>query len=166
MTRRPTTSMMATKATTLPTVIASGSARVTQSVPPSALEQAGERRQQDQHQDRRDVLDDQPADRDAAALGLDQAALLHRPQQHDGAGDREREPEHQTAAERPAQRMSQRHPEQGRDRDLSDGSRDRDRAHRQQVAEREMQADAEHQQDHPDLGELIGDVLIRDDSPA
>ena len=29
-----------------------------------------------------------------------------------------------------------------------------------------MQADAEHQQDDADLGELVGDALVGDESPA
>ena len=36
------------------------------------------------------------------------------------------------------------------------------RPHREQVFEREMQADAEHQQDHADLGELVRDPLVGD----
>ena len=34
--------------------------------------------------------------------------------------------------------------------------------HREQVLEREMQADAEHQQDDADLGELAGEILVGD----
>ena len=41
------------------------------------------------------------------------------------------------------------------------GARDRDAADRQEVAEREVDADPEHQQDDPDLGELGGDLRDR-----
>ena len=49
-------------------------------------------------------------------------------------------------------------------RDLHERAGHRDRAHRQQVAQREMQADAEHQQDDADLGQLAGEVLIGDEA--
>ena len=42
----------------------------------------------------------------------------------------------------------------------------RDAPDREQVFEREMQADAEHQQDHTDLGELVRDALVGDVSRA
>ena len=48
----------------------------------------GDGRQQDQNEDHQQVLDDQPADRDMAALGLDQAPLLQGASQHDRTGDR------------------------------------------------------------------------------
>ena len=35
---------------------------------------------------------------------------------------------------------------------------------RHQVADREVQADAEHQQDHADLGELAGEVGVGDEA--
>ena len=40
----------------------------------------------------------------------------------------------------------------------------RDGAHRQQILERELQPDAEHQQDDADLGELVGDALVGDEA--
>ena len=86
------------------------------------------------------------------------AALLERAQQHDRAGDREREAEHEPAAERqPQPRRDDRMPSAVADDDLADRARARRCAHRQQVLEREVQADAEHQQDHADLGELGGE---------
>ena len=72
-----------------------------------------------------------------------------------------RETEHQAGAERPAQQHARAPmPSSGRDRDLHDRARDRDRLHLQQIVEREMQADAEHQQDDADFGELVGDLLV------
>ena len=38
------------------------------------------------------------------------------------------------------------------------------RAHRQKIAQREMHADAEHQQDHTDLGQFVRDRLIADET--
>ena len=37
-------------------------------------------------------------------------------------------------------------------------------AHGQQVLEREMEPDAEHQQDDAELGELVGEVLVGDEA--
>ena len=48
-----------------------------------AVDDLGQHRQQHQRQHHRDVLDDQPADGDAAALGLDQAPFLQGAQQDD-----------------------------------------------------------------------------------
>ena len=131
---------------------------------PAALEHAGERRQQHQRQHHGEVLDDEPADRDAAALGVEQPALLQRAQQHDGARDRQREAEDEAGAERPAQPPAERHAERRRDGDLRRGAGDGDGADRKQVLEREMQADAEHQQDDADFGELVGNALIGDEA--
>ncbi len=48
--------------------------------------------------------------------------------------------------------------------DLHHRAGNRDAAHRQQVAERKMQADAEHQEDHADLGELGRQRLVGDEA--
>ena len=48
----------------------------------------------------------------------------------------------------------ERHAERRGDRDLDHRARHRDPAHLEQVVEREVQTDAEHQQHHADLGEL------------
>ena len=160
MTRLPTISISATKAATL----AERDARIGQRPrcgdarrPRSPSDDAGERRQQHEREDHREVLDDQPADGDAAALGLDQAALLQRAQQHDRAGDRQREAEHEARADRPAE-----HPGRGAMPSTvalaictsAPGmaiARTDSRS-----SQREVQADAEHQQDDADLGEVLG----------
>ncbi|MNZ75809.1 hypothetical protein D3C78_942960 [compost metagenome] len=49
-----------------------------------AAQRAGQRRQQHQGEDHRQVLDDQPADGDAPALGIDDPALFEGAQQHHG----------------------------------------------------------------------------------
>ena len=56
--------------------------------------------------------------------------------------------------------------EQRGDGDLHDRAGNGDGAHRQQILQRKMQADAEHQQDDADFGQLVGDALVGDDSPA
>ena len=57
-----------------------------------------------------------------------------------------------------------RHAERGRDGDLHDRAGQRDPAHRQQVVQREVQADAEHQQHHADLGELARELDVGDEA--
>ncbi len=162
MTRWPITSMKSTNAPTLPSVMASGSAMPTKPRAGLAFQKSRQRRQQHQRQHHGEVLDDQPADRDASALGVDQPPLLQRAQQHDGGGDRQRETEHEPAAERPAKPGRKADAHQRRRDDLHDRAGHGDRAHRQQVLQREMQADAEHQQDDADLGELVGEMLVGD----
>ena len=50
--------------------------------------------------------------------------------------------------------MDQHRPERRGDGDLPDGARHRDAAHREQVAQREVEAHSEHEEDDADLGEL------------
>jgi hypothetical protein len=126
------------------------------------VERGRQRRQHHEREDHGDVLDDQPADGDAPAIGLEQAALLQGPQQHDRARHRQRQAEDDAGPDRPAEPPRQAHPEEGRGRDLEHRTGNRDRPHRQQVREREMQADAKHQQDDADLGQFIRHALVRD----
>ena len=52
--------------------------------------------------------------------------------------------------------------ERRRDQSLRQSAGNGDGADRQQIVEREMEPDAEHQQNDADLGELVGDVLVGD----
>ena len=54
------------------------------------------------------VLDDEPADRDPALRRVELVAVHERPQQDDGAGDRDGEAEDEPAADPPAQRHAER----------------------------------------------------------
>src|SRR3546814_1007552 len=74
------------------------------------------------------------------------------PDEDDGARDRKREAEDEALARSPPQRPRQGHAEERCYRDLDHGPGDGDVLHREQISQREMQADAEHQKDHPDLG--------------
>ena len=65
---------------------------------------------------------------------------------------------------RPAQQQAEARADRGGDGDLHDRARDRDRLDVQQVAQREVQADAEHQQDHADLGQLRRQGLVGDEA--
>ena len=54
-----------------------------------------QRRNQHQHDDREDVLDDQPAHRDVAVDGVEHAVVRQHAHQHDGAGHRHGHAQHQ-----------------------------------------------------------------------
>ena len=115
--------------------------------------------------DHRDVLDDQPADRDAAALGLDQPALLQGAQQHHGAGDRQapgRTPGRRRTVQPSACASAM--PSSVATAICTTAPGIAMRSDRQQVLQREMQADAEHQQDDADLGELVRELLVGDEA--
>ena len=127
-------------------------------------QQAGQCRQQHQGQDHGEILDDEPADRDAAAFAVEQVPLLERAQEHDGARHRQRQAEDETAADRPTHRPGQADPEERRQGDLRDGAGNGDRPDRKQVLEGEVQADAEHEQDDADLREFAGERLIGDEA--
>ena len=57
-------------------------------------------------------------------------------------------------------------PEGRGDQALARAPRDGDPPHGEQLLEVEVQADAEHQQDDADLGELLGQVLVGDEARA
>ena len=125
-----------------------------------ATQHHGEGRQQHQRQHHGKVLDDQPADGDAAVGTFQQVALLQGLQEHDGAGHREAEPDHQAGAQWPAPQPAQADAQGGRENDLEDGARHGEPSHRQQVGRGEVQPDAEHQQDDADLGQLHGKLAV------
>ena len=96
------------------------------------------------------------------ALGIEQPALLKQAQQHDGARNRQSDAEDKSRARGPAPPPADGHAERRRHRGLGESAGNGDSADRKEVVEREVQADPEHQQDHADFGELIGDALIGD----
>ena len=129
---------------------------------PGAFEHAGEHRQQHQHQHHAEVLDDEPADGDAPALGVKQPPLLEEAQQHHGAGDGQRDAEDEAGTRRPALPPADGHAQWRRHQRLCERAGNSDGADREQVFERKMQAHSEHQQDDADFGELIGSALVSD----
>ena len=68
---------------------------------------AEECRHQHQHQHRQQVLHDQPADRDVAGRGVQVPAVGQDADQHDRAGDRQRNAEHEPGAPGPAEPMGE-----------------------------------------------------------
>ena len=130
-----------------------------------AAERFGERRQQHEHQDHREVLDDQPADGDAAV----------RRRQRSPRSSSALSSTTVLATDRLSPRISA--PPSGQPHsiaiaapiavaidDLANRTGDGDPPHGHEVGEREMQADAEHQQDHADLGELSRHRRIGDEA--
>src|SRR5829696_5028028 len=93
---------------------------------------------------------------------INQPTLLQGAQDHHGRGDRERQSEHQAGTDRPAERPGERHTERRHQDDLDEGARDRDGADREKVLQREMQPDAEHQEDDAELRELVGELDVAD----
>ena len=132
---------------------------------PSRRASGAMRRQQDEHDDREQVLDDEPADRDAALGRVEVAAVHERPEQDHGAGDRDGQAEDEPATDAPAEGQ----PETRRRASVATriwpmAPGDGDGPHGQQVADREVDADPEHQQDHAELGQLGGDGLVGDEA--
>ncbi|KAG1190175.1 hypothetical protein G6F35_013970 [Rhizopus arrhizus] len=127
-------------------------------------EYTGQHRHHHQRQHTGQVFHDQPADRDLAAHGFQQAAFLHGPKQHHGAGGGQRETEDDTVQGRPAHQPGHAPAEQGGHRDLADGAGNGDRLARHQVLQREVQANAEHQQHHAQFGQLVGQRLVGDEA--
>jgi hypothetical protein len=128
-----------------------------------AAERLGQRRQQHQHQQHHDVLDDEPADGDTPVDGVERVAGFERAQHHDGARHRDRKPEHQRGARHPAPQQPERRAQAGGNGDLHDRAGNGEPAYRQQVVERKMQPDAEHQQHHAVLGQLAGEPDVGDE---
>jgi hypothetical protein len=124
----------------------------------------GERGQQHQREHGEEVLDDQPSHRDAPVGGIEQPAVFQCSEQHHGARDRETEPEDDAGAPGPAPQPREQGAEEGSRRDLHGRARQRDPADRQQVVEGEVDPHTEHQQDHADLGELLGQLHVGDES--
>ena len=118
--------------------------------------------QQHEHDDHGEVLHHQPTDGDPPALGLDQASLLQEAKQNHRARDRERHAEDEAAAQGPIEPPADGDAERRGDERLRERARNGDGAHREEVLEREMEPDAEHQEDDAHLGELVGDVLVGD----
>ena len=126
----------------------------------AGAENAGQCGQQHERDDHGEIFDDQPADSDATAFGLHQMAFLHGAQQHHGTCDRQRQAEDECRAERPIHPPGERRAHRRCNADLEDRAWHSDRAHRQQIFEREMQPHPEHEQDHAKFGKFRRQALI------
>ena len=92
---------------------------------------------------------------------LDDAGAPAARAEHDGARDRQREAEHEPAADLPAHSIASARPRAVAPAictmapGMAIARTDR------RSLQREMQADAEHQENHADLGEFVGEALVR-----
>ncbi len=84
--------------------------------------------------------------------------------EHDGAGHGEREAEDDRGGPRPAEQVRARGAQPRGDRALDDRAGNGHAAHGEQLVEMELEADAEHQQDDADLGELAGEMCVGDEA--
>ena len=91
-------------------------------------------------------------------------SVLQRLEQHDGGRHRKREAEDDARPDRPAEQRRKPDAHDGGTGDLHHGAGDGDGTNAQQILEREMEADAEHQQDHAELGELARKLGIGDNA--
>ena len=124
-----------------------------------------EGRQDHEDEHRREVLDDEPADGDAAVSARELAPDVQRLEEHHGRGARERDAEDDRLPPGAVEeRMRAEGAERRGDRHLQDRAGHGDALHGPEVLHREVQADAEHQQHHADLGELIGERRVGDDA--
>ncbi len=115
-----------------------------------------QRRQQHQHDDGEQVLDDEPADGDVAGGRVQVAVVGEHADEHHRAGHRQRDSEDDGGRPRPAEGVRDGGTQQRRGHALRDRARHGDAAHGQQLVEVELQPDAEHQEDDADLGQLFG----------
>ena len=76
------------------------------------------------------------------------------------ARDGEGHAEYETTVPIPAETVRHERAHHGGYRALPERTRDRYATHRQQLVEMELKPDAEHQQDDPDLGHLLGKMLV------
>jgi hypothetical protein len=116
--------------------------------------------QQHQHDDHDEVLNNQPSDGEAPAVGCQQPVLLQRFGEDNGAAAGKGEAEQQPGIGRPAKAAGEHHAQQRGNGELPDCTRQGSRPDGHQVGEREVQTNREEQQDDPDLGELVGQRLI------
>ena len=128
-----------------------------------SAEWAGERWKQHEHEHQREILDDQPAGCDRARHRGEKSAVGERAQHHDRARHRQREPEHQPRADAPSPQTTDAHAQQCREHDAPERSGNRDASNGKQIVEREVEPDAEHQQDHADLGQLLREIHVGDE---
>ncbi len=86
------------------------------------------------------------------------------PDEHDGARDRERHPENDSGGPAPSEPARDDGTEQRGNGALRDGAWNGDPPHGQQFFDMKLQADAEHQKNDADFGQLLRDLCVRHES--
>jgi hypothetical protein len=112
-------------------------------------------RKKHEHEHHGEILDDQPADGDSPVHGLQNATGLKRPQRN-----RQRQTENHSASCPPSPCSGNARAESSGDTHLYYCPGQGDLADRQQVVQREVQSNPEHEQHHANLGELPRDFDI------
>ena len=84
--------------------------------------------------------------------------------EHDRAGHGERHAKDQRGRPIPAECPRKKRAQARGDRTLRDGSGNRDMTHGEQFFDVELEADAEHQQNDTDLGQLLGQSGVGDEA--
>lgn len=124
----------------------------------------GGRRDQHQDEDRENVLEDQPPDGDMALAGFKQVVVRKDADQDHGARHGNGDAHDEARPRVHAERMRERRAQGPGDEDLADGAGDGDFPDGEEVAEVEMEAHAEHEQDDPDLGEVVRHLDVGDEA--
>ena len=119
-----------------------------------------DRRHHHEHQHGQQVLDHQPPDGDVARRRVEVAIVRQDPDEHDRARDRQPDAKHEAGSASPAKGMGDQQAQARGDRALRDGAGDRHAPDRDQLFDVELHADAEHQQDDADLGQLLRHVAV------
>src|SRR5207249_10166833 len=115
---------------------------------------------QNGHRDDGEVLDERDADHHAAVAGVQLAAVHEKPHEHHGAGHGDDEADGEPLPGRPAEHAPGAGAQRGRQQDAQRSAEQRDPPDAQQVAQRELDADREQQQDDADLGEQLDGVGV------
>ena len=121
------------------------------------------RRHEHEDQNGEQVLHDQPADRDMPGRRVQLTMVRQHAHQDDGAGDRQRNAEYEACHETPPGCICHSGAQCRGDETLDDRARNSDAAHREQILDMKLQANAEHQQDDADLRELFRQRAIGDE---
>ncbi len=116
--------------------------------------------QQHERQHREQILDDEPADGDVSGRRMKLAMIGKHADKHDRARDRQRHAEDDARGPAPSEPARDDGAEQGGHGALRDRARNGDAPHRQQLFDMKLQADAEHEEDDADFGQLLGDVAV------
>ena len=112
------------------------------------------RRQQHENGDSQQVLEDEPADRHLAVRRVEPAVVHQAAHEHHRAGDGNRDAKHPGAGRREAPDPAESVADRRDDQPSEERARNGNPPHPPEIAKREMQPDAEHQQDDAELGEL------------
>ena len=117
-------------------------------------------RHEHQYGNRGQVLEDKPTDGHPPVRCGHQSVIGQAAQQHDRAGNRDRQTQYETGFERPAPKEADAHTGQRRQGRLGYCSRNGNLPHIPEVAQREMKSDAKHHEDDAHFRQLRSRVNV------